>query len=188
MKFALRIVLAAVTLVSGVSFATSPAIAAPAECTSHNWYGLIGARYEYFGGSAGVLGCPTTEELEVSEGRGRIQYFDRGVITWSPATGPNSVQTLWKAGNGQLLFDWYTTDPLNYNDWLLNVRFNGTDRGLDREMPVGQNFDVFRTAGRTAIGTVGSGSYRVAVEGCDRSGGGTHTCRQGWTNPLYLMY
>ncbi|WP_328608329.1 hypothetical protein OG943_04175 [Amycolatopsis sp. NBC_00345] len=183
MKTALRIILTAAALASGMFSATSTATAAPAACTFHSWSGLIGDRYNTFGGLTGVLGCPTTDERDVSEGHGRIQYFQNGVITSSPTTGPSSVETLWNSG-AQLSFDWYTTAPLNYDVWLLNVRFNGTDRGLDRELPAISGTAVGRSSGRTTIGFAGSGNYRVAIEGCDLGGG--HTCRQGWTNPLYL--
>ncbi|WP_370947005.1 hypothetical protein AB5J62_05460 [Amycolatopsis sp. cg5] len=90
--------------------------------------------------------------------------------------------------NGQLLFQWGSTHEYNYDDWPLNVRYNGQDRGLDREYRVGLVGGVGRSDGWLTVPTIGSGLYRVTVEGCDLSGTGSHTCRQGWTNPLYINF
>jgi len=184
MRHSIRGILTALGLLTGLLFVVQPAVGATTVTCSHGWYGYIGDKYNGLGGPAGIMGCPTTDEMDVAEGSGRIQYFQNGVITWSPNTGPASVQALWRQ-NGELRFTWGPTNPLNYDRWLLNVRRNGQDVGLDREFISYDTGQVGRYGGGITVPTAGAGYYRVTVEGCDYSSG-SHTCRQGWTNPLYL--
>ncbi|GAB3876514.1 hypothetical protein GCM10029964_023570 [Kibdelosporangium lantanae] len=75
---------------------------------------------------------------------------------------------------------------MHYDRWLLNVRVDGQDRGLDREF---YNWQVGMGAdwGLYTVDWAGPGWYRVDVEGCDITNpGGSHDCKQGWMNPIYI--
>ncbi|MFD6182428.1 LGFP repeat-containing protein [Streptomyces goshikiensis] len=67
--------------------------AAPAQATPYcdKGFEVVGAiEYTYIhdlGGPGGVLGCPTSHELENPDRVGRRSEFERGTIYWSPATG-----------------------------------------------------------------------------------------------------
>ena len=49
--------------------------------------GAIGSRYNAAGAHRGLLGYPTSNEVCGQAGGGCIQSFQRGTISWSPATG-----------------------------------------------------------------------------------------------------
>ena len=54
---------------------------------AHAVYGDIRRTYAVLGSEPGVLGFPTTDELSTADGRGRFNDFQRGTVTWTPATG-----------------------------------------------------------------------------------------------------
>ena len=54
---------------------------------AHVVYGAIGAKYNSLGGSTSFLGLPTTDEATTGSGNGRFNFFQNGIILWSPATG-----------------------------------------------------------------------------------------------------
>ncbi|MGY1731905.1 serine hydrolase [Geodermatophilus sp. SYSU D01045] len=63
------------------------------------------------GGAAGALGMPVDDERAVADGRGAFQYFDRGAVYWSGATGAHAVV------NGNLaawIAQGYERGPLGY--------------------------------------------------------------------------
>jgi peptidoglycan/xylan/chitin deacetylase (PgdA/CDA1 family) len=58
---------------------------------AHEVHGGIRARYLAFGGPAGFLGFPLTDETSTSGGAGRFNDFASGSIYWSPGTGAHEV-------------------------------------------------------------------------------------------------
>ncbi|MFD1050569.1 hypothetical protein ACFQ1S_36105 [Kibdelosporangium lantanae] len=84
----------------------------------------------------------------------------------------------------KLAFTWQTPG-MHYDRWLLNVRVNGQDRGLDREYLYGW-LGIGRDVGVVFPDRDGPGLYRLAVEGCDTTTGGGHSCKQGFTNPVFI--
>ncbi|ANY21679.1 alpha/beta hydrolase-fold protein [Gordonia terrae] len=49
--------------------------------------GAIGGAYVAAGGPAGRLGKPTSDELPTRDGKGRVNYFEHGRITWTAKDG-----------------------------------------------------------------------------------------------------
>ncbi len=58
---------------------------------AHEVHGAIRGRYLAFGGPAGYLGFPLTDEATAPSGGGRYNDFERGTIYWSPGTGAHEV-------------------------------------------------------------------------------------------------
>ncbi|MCC3279010.1 hypothetical protein LJ754_07560 [Arthrobacter sp. zg-Y40] len=54
---------------------------------SRMMFGSIATNYVGWGGPGGQLGFPTSEETALPTGGGAVQYFQRGAIYWSPASG-----------------------------------------------------------------------------------------------------
>lgn len=54
---------------------------------SRMMFGSIATNYVAWGGPGGQLGFPTSEETGLATGSGAVQYFQRGAIYWSPASG-----------------------------------------------------------------------------------------------------
>jgi uncharacterized protein with LGFP repeats len=57
-------------------------------------YGLIYRKWEQMGLEAGVLGYPTTDEKDTSDGRGRMNLFEHGAIYWTSEKGAFEVHGL----------------------------------------------------------------------------------------------
>ncbi len=55
--------------------------------------GPVSTRYVVVGGEAGALGFPTGTPLVLPDGLGRASRFERGRISWSPATGAWETRT-----------------------------------------------------------------------------------------------
>ena len=49
--------------------------------------GAIGGAYVAAGGPSGRLGKPTTDELPTRDGKGRVNHFEHGRITWTAKDG-----------------------------------------------------------------------------------------------------
>ncbi|MGY1693510.1 N-acetylmuramoyl-L-alanine amidase [Geodermatophilus sp. SYSU D00814] len=64
--------------------------------------GDILREYQRVGGSAGLLGFPTTSDARTPDGRGYVVHFEGGDVHWSPATGARTVA-------GQILETWLAT-------------------------------------------------------------------------------
>ena len=58
---------------------------------AHEVHGAIRGRYLAFGGPAGYLGFPLTDETATPGAPGRFNDFERGTIYWSPGTGAHEV-------------------------------------------------------------------------------------------------
>ncbi|MCF2525909.1 arylsulfotransferase family protein [Yinghuangia soli] len=67
------------------------AITSSPDGTTKYVFGAIYARWQERGGAAGFLGLPTTDELPVGDGIGRVSQFQGGSIYWSPKTGAGEV-------------------------------------------------------------------------------------------------
>jgi hypothetical protein len=57
-------------------------------------HGAIAAHYQALGGSASILGYPTTDETGTPDGIGRFNHFEAGSIYWTPNTGAHEVHGL----------------------------------------------------------------------------------------------
>lgn len=70
-------------------------IATSPEFQKSSWafevHGPILEKYKALKAYAGILGYPTSDELDVGDGKGKFNLFDRGAIYWSPATGAHEV-------------------------------------------------------------------------------------------------
>lgn len=65
-----------------------------AATSAHAVHGLILAEYKSFGGPAGLLGYPTTDEHGTPDGVGRYNHFagsGGASIYWTPATGAHAI-------------------------------------------------------------------------------------------------
>ena len=176
-----RVPLAVLLAVAGL-FALAAPVSATTAAACWGTGGYIGERHHQLGGNAGPLGCAIGPEENAYEGRpGKVQRYERGMITWSPSTGERSVQAAW-VQNGRMWLDWGVTDPFHYDTWLVRVDRYGANVG----QPEYRNGSpgVWANRGRVELPAYTWGDYRIVVEGCDLGGG--HTCRQGWSNPVYL--
>ncbi len=57
----------------------------------HEVHGAIRERYKALGGPDGFLGLPLTNELTLTDGRGKFNHFERGSIFWHQSTGAHEV-------------------------------------------------------------------------------------------------
>lgn len=163
-------------LAPGVLWIGTVALAQPPTPSTQ---GLIGRKHLELGGEEGPLGKPTSPEVDAPEGTGRMQSFERGVIGWSPNTGPESLQVLYLREQ-ELVFTWGETTPFNYDFFLVRWDLDGTNLGQDE-------VEGSRTGGTWTHRVVKGGRYRVVVEGGDRSALGS-TFKQGWSNPLHMDF
>jgi hypothetical protein len=130
-------------------------------------------------------GCATSPEYTYQNGT--YQEFSNGEMDWSPSQGGSMVVSGMKYAGGI----WYRfgfSDPFNYDSWLLRITHNGVT-APQLECYAGSNsFGGYctRTSGGVNFALAGPGHYQIIVEGCDVSGTGSHTCRQGWTIPVDL--
>ena len=58
---------------------------------AHSVTGAIRTTWLAAGGVTGDLGYPVTHELRLPDGVGRVSYFQRGAVFWSPTTGAHAV-------------------------------------------------------------------------------------------------
>jgi hypothetical protein len=64
---------------------------------SHSVQGAILDKYRYFGGPAGVVGYPLSNELPTPGVFGRYNIFQYGAIYWSPPTGAHGIRgAIWQ--------------------------------------------------------------------------------------------
>lgn len=179
MRARTKAVLAVLLSLLSLGAFVAPASAAGTYC-GYPAYGLIGDRYEQLGADRGVLGCPTGPPQRVYPS-GEMQWFQRGTIAWSPDTGGYSVQAVW-AQNGRMWLDWGVTDPYHYDTWLVRVDRDGVNLGQPEYW--NGTSGVYANRGRVLLPDYGRGFFRIVIKGCDYDGG--HTCRQPWSNPVYV--
>ncbi|GAB3970531.1 hypothetical protein GCM10029978_044030 [Actinoallomurus acanthiterrae] len=185
MKRAIQCVAVALTVVLGSAGAV-PALAATGaadrkDC-GHSVPEQLTQRWQQH---RAAFGCPTGDASIY--GNGMYQWFENGAIAWSPSQGNNMVVSAYRTLGSIVHFDWGSSDPFHYVDWLVNIRRDGQDINGDQEcggavgtlqMCPEQSGSVFWTGLRP-------GQYRIVVEGCDLNAG-SHQCRQGWTLPVYI--
>ncbi|WP_190087554.1 hypothetical protein [Streptomyces noboritoensis] len=175
---------AAVAVTTPVPAAQAAGSAAPqrAAACSYNVPSQFLRRWNDNHGADGGFGCPVQEAFQY--GNGLYQWFAKGAMVWSPNQGANMVTSVQRWGAG-LRFDWGLSDGYNYDGWLINIRRDGQDINGDQECIAhgGGSGDCGRYDGTVYWNTLQPGQYRISVEGCDIGSG--HTCRQGWTLPVY---
>ena len=54
---------------------------------AHSVQGKIREKWLALGGSSGSLGFPTSDEVVLPDGQGRMNHFEHGSIYWHPSTG-----------------------------------------------------------------------------------------------------
>lgn len=125
-------------------------------------------------------GCPVGPERNNPEGTGRVQNFEHGQMVTSPSTGTDSGVYAYVDGD-TIYVDGGPTDPYGYGHFL--IRFDKDGVNLFQEDLMQPDPDskylAYKRAGLTP------GRYRIVFEGCDHSWGPS-TCRQGWSDPLYI--
>jgi uncharacterized protein with LGFP repeats len=81
---------------------------------AHPVYGFIRGHWSELGWERGVLGYPTSDELDTHDKRGRYQTFEGGTMVWSPTTGAHAVhgEVLARYGTlGGSAYGYPTNDP-----------------------------------------------------------------------------
>lgn len=141
---------------------------------------LIDEKYRAMGGERGVLGKPTGPEKTAADGRSRTRSYERGMIGFSPATGPRSLQVLY-VKDYRVVLEWGTTAPFHYDFWQVRYDLNGVNRGQDE---LGSD----RMTGKWSREFGRAGTYRVIVQGGDRKAIGGSQFKQGWSVPLEVKY
>lgn len=137
----------------------------------------------------GGYGCAVG--YESSTGNGTYQNFERGQMVWSPSQGGGMIVsgrwytywTDWGLRYGAY-FVWGQSDPFNYDSWLVRLDRNSANLG---QWECWATLGCTRTNGGWAFSDLAPGyAYRFVVEGCDV--GSSHTCRQGWTIPVWIWF
>jgi uncharacterized protein with LGFP repeats len=67
-----------------------PAVLLDLDTHGYAVYGAIYSEWAAIGGNASVVGSPTSSEMD-AVGGGRVNFFSRGAIYWSPSTGAHEV-------------------------------------------------------------------------------------------------
>jgi uncharacterized protein with LGFP repeats len=63
----------------------------PTNINGFTVFGAIEEKWLSFGGAAGALGVPTSNETATYDGNGRFQNFTGGIVSWHPSVGPHVV-------------------------------------------------------------------------------------------------
>lgn len=133
----------------------------------------------------GPLGCPIEDAHPPSEGGGLAQTFERGQIMWSPkANNDRFLQTAYLNSDNDIVFEWGDTAPFHYDFFIVRWDKNGSNAGQHDVQSDDANASPHD--GGWTVPTSGPGRYRIVVEGCDGHFLGSSTCRQGWSNPIFL--
>jgi uncharacterized protein with LGFP repeats len=134
-------------------------------------------------------GCPFNNENSPPGVPGSYQNFVNGQMAWSPPQGANMVVsgfrfTYWDSSGSHIgiRIQYGSSLPYNYDAWLIRVSKDGTYLG-QHECTAGGN-ECGRTDGVYFYYPSG-GLIQFMIEGCDVNLG-SHTCRQGWTIPIYM--
>jgi hypothetical protein len=61
---------------------------------AHELHGAIRDRWRALGGEAGLLGYPTTDEIDTPDGLGRYNNFQHGSLVWYPRSGVHQAAVL----------------------------------------------------------------------------------------------
>jgi hypothetical protein len=139
-----------------------------------------------------AYGCASGWEF--SRDGGMVQDFTNGQMVWSPRQGNEMIisayhRTYWTDTGLQhgISLIWNTSHPYNYDTWLIRNDYNGNFAG--QAECVANTWLSFcgRESGSRGWNNVKPGLYRFIIEGCDYHGW-SHTCTQGWTNPLWIWF
>jgi hypothetical protein len=173
--------LAALALAAGMTVA----VAAPANAACYPVDGHFANRHSMIWQG---IGCAVG--WAGATGNGLFQNFERGQMIWSPSQGGGMVVSVYRYWEGNsftgIAFHWGPSNPYNYQKWLIRLDRNGANLG---QWECLANWGLCsRTDGFQLWGGQPQGyAYRVVVEGCDVDAWNGHTCRQGWTMPVWLF-
>jgi hypothetical protein len=197
MRIRTALAVLAATLLAVTGLAAQPASAAsvpgvlaqpgqPTGCYPVFWR-FVG-RYNQ---SPSEYGCAVGWEF--ARDGGMVQDFVNGQMVWSPRQGNDMIVSAWHstywtdAGlRHSVNVRWNTSSPFNYDSWLVRTDYNNVYVG-QAECRANTWFSLCdRYGGLMGWNAVNPGLYRLVIEGCD--GQSTHTCRQSWTNPLWIWF
>lgn len=104
-------------------------IVAAMPAAAYQVYGAIGEKWRALGAERGILGAPTSDEVDSPNG-GRFQSFERGYVIWSPSTGAHtmfgSIYEKWKSLGGVTAYGFPITDE---SAGARGGRYNDFNRG-----------------------------------------------------------
>ena len=129
--------------------------------------GAIRDKWGENGWEQGRLGYPTSDEIKLPDGQGRMNRFDNGVIYWSPSTGAHpvygSILDQWaRAGYERSRFGYPTGDP-NEGPLATEQQFQG-----DKIYAPGMSIPISATGENLTLGVptaavLGAGSVPNGV-------------------------
>lgn len=90
--------------------------------------GAIHDKWDASGAEGGWLGYPTSDEIKLPDGQGRMNRFEHGVIYWSPDTGAHAVTGAvldqWsRAGFEASSYGYPTADPVTHPGGIQEQQF-----------------------------------------------------------------
>ncbi|MFE2085577.1 LGFP repeat-containing protein [Streptomyces scopuliridis] len=90
--------------------------------------GAIRDKWGETGWEGGWLGYPTSDEIKLPDGQGRMNRFEHGVVYWSPATGAHPVTAAvldqWsRAGYETSAYGYPTADPVTHPGGVQEQQF-----------------------------------------------------------------
>ncbi|CCH78490.1 hypothetical protein BN12_30016 [Nostocoides japonicum T1-X7] len=158
--------------------------------------GPIADRWQQYGGLTGPLGAavgragPNGAAYQFTAAPGLYQGFENGAVAWTPNQGRNMTVAIYEQA-GRAVLDWGTTDPWNYDRFIVRWSLTTSDQPLplDRWSQADVSTGIFhpRTWGSFTLpsppGGIGSSEgwcYYAIVEGYDNDGDSD----QGWTYPV----
>ena len=105
-------------------------------------HGAIYDKWKSLGSESGELGYPITDETKTSDGRGRFNAFNDGVIYWSPTTGAYEVAGLmleaWaRSGLEKGRYGYPTSSPYTNNRGEIVQNFQSGVINLTQEINQG---------------------------------------------------
>jgi hypothetical protein len=136
-----------------------------------------------------AYGCPLNYENSPQGVPGSYQNFANGQMAWSPPQGANMVVsgyrfTYWNSTGSHtaIRIQYGSSLAYNYDAWLIRISKDGN---------FVEQYEC--TAGSAGCGRTdgfyynypNGGLLQFVVEGCDVGSSG-HTCRQGWTIPIWV--
>lgn len=175
--------------VCAVALALTAIVGGKVESQAQSVQGLIAQKYNELGGPGGPLGKVLSNEMAATDGRGRYNLFQNGMIAWSSVTGPKSMQVIYRSGS-HVVFKWGPTDPFNYDKFIVRWTINNgaaNQRDIDGQGQSDSNYTsrASRTDGTFTLSLGDRDSVSFIVEGADKETFGSRA-RQGWTTPVWV--
>jgi hypothetical protein len=183
----------AVVIGGGSAVAVSePVSAQPGQPT--NCYPVYWQFVNRHNTAPGLYGCPVGFQFARDGGFG--QDFINGQMQTSPGRGDNMVvsayhRMYWTQYGGWqhgISYEWGQSNPYNYDRWLIRLDYNGVNVRQDECITGYALHPCTRTTGWGGWNDLRPGLYRIVVLGCDWNSWTGHTCRQGWTNPIWIWF